>query len=191
MMKTGLCLLIQLFLQRSGAVPEPDTHIHVYVPPGSGWQLLIKEEKLQSSTCPREAYICANTQCVLCSVRCPCIIYGPLVTTIWRRAGCRGIFGEAGMDTGAYLGGNHGFRVWKSQKCEKMHSAHSSKLGQIYTLWDTKTHILWFKHSDSIIQLVLSPKGAPPNEEGLTNQGPVQRPEAEIPPFKGNFQGAG
>ena len=104
MIKTAFCLLIQLFLQRSGAVPEPDTHIHVYVPPGSGWQLLIKEEKLQSSTCPREAYICANTQCVLCSVRCPCIIYGPVVTTIWRRAGCRGIFGEEGMDTGAYLG---------------------------------------------------------------------------------------
>ena len=73
-----------------------------------------------------------------------------------------------------------------------MHSAHSSKLGQIYVLWDTKTQILRFKHSDSIIQLVLSPKGAPLNEvEGLRNQGPVQRPEAEIPPFKGNFQGAG
>ena len=73
-----------------------------------------------------------------------------------------------------------------------MHYAHSSKLGQISVLWDTKTQILRFKHSDSIIQLVLSPEGAPPNEiEGLSNQGPVQRPEAEIPPFKDNFQGAG
>ena len=73
-----------------------------------------------------------------------------------------------------------------------MHSTHSIKLGQIYVLWDTKTQILRFKHSDWIIQLVLSPTGAPPNEvEGLTNQGPVQRPEAEIPPFKGNIQGAG
>ena len=30
-MKTGFCPFIQLFLQRSGAVPEPNTHIHVYV----------------------------------------------------------------------------------------------------------------------------------------------------------------
>ena len=123
----------------------------------------------------------SNAQCVLCSVSCPCIFYSPVVTSIRRWCGYRGI-----------LRGKSRIRVWKSQKCEKMHSAHSSKLGQIYTLWDTKTHILWFKHSDSIIQLVLSPEGAPPNEiEGLSNQGPVQRPEAEIPPFKDNFQGAG
>merc|ERR1712200_107645 len=36
MMHTGLCLLIQLFVQRSGAVPEPDTYIHVHVPPDPG-----------------------------------------------------------------------------------------------------------------------------------------------------------
>ena len=66
------------------------------------------------------------------------------------------------------------------------------KLWQIYVLWDTKTQILKCKHSDSIIQLVLSPKGAPPNEVGgLTNQDPVLRPEAEIPQFQNNFQGAG
>ena len=49
--------------------------------------------------------------CVLSSVRCPCIFYGPVVTTIRRRDGYKGIFGEEGVDTGAYLGGYHGFRV--------------------------------------------------------------------------------
>ena len=55
-----------------------------------------------------------SAQCVLCSVRCPCIFYGPLVTTIRRRGGYRGIFGEEGVDTGVYFGGNHRFRVWNS-----------------------------------------------------------------------------
>ena len=34
--------------------------------------------------------------CVLCSVRCPCIFYGPVVTTIRSRGGYRGIFREEG-----------------------------------------------------------------------------------------------
>ena len=34
-----------------------------------------------------------------------------VVTTIKRRGEYRGIFGEEGVNTGAYLGGNHGFRV--------------------------------------------------------------------------------
>ena len=90
---------------------------------------------------------------------------------------------------------------------EKKHN--SQKTLRLLTIWikisfvpkwfhisNIKTSIaskkIAFKHSDSIIQLVLSPKGAPPNEVGgLTNQGPVQRPEAEIPQFKNNFQGAG
>ena len=71
-----------------------------------------------------------------------------------------------------------------------MHYAHSSKLGQISVLWDTKTQILRFKHSDSIIQLVLSPKGAPVNRIGSLNtaQGPPQGPEVAIPNFQQNLQ---
>ena len=43
-----------------------------------------------------------SAQCVLCSV---CMFYGPVVSTKRRRGGYRGIFGEEGVDTGAYLGG--------------------------------------------------------------------------------------
>ena len=50
-------------------------------------------------------------QCVLCSVRCPCIFYDPVYDTIRRRGGYRGIFREEGVDTGAYFRGNHGYRV--------------------------------------------------------------------------------
>ena len=39
------------------------------------------------------------------------IFYGPVVTTIKRRGGYSGILEEEGVDTGAYLVGNHGFRV--------------------------------------------------------------------------------
>ena len=53
---------------------------------------------------------------VLCSVRRPCFFYGPVVTTIRRRGRYRGIFGEEGVDTRAYLGGNHGFRVHQISK---------------------------------------------------------------------------
>ena len=70
-----------------------------------------------------------NAQCVLCSVRCPCIQNDPESTTIKRR----GIFREEGVDLEACLGG-------KSRKRQKMYfCAHSKKLGQIYVQWDTKT----------------------------------------------------
>ena len=128
--------------------PEPSlSRIHISM--STYHQVWVDNFWLKKKNCKAllahwEERICANTQCLLCSVRCPCIIYGPLVTTIWRRAGCRGIFGEAGMDTGAYLGGNHGFRVWKSQKCEKIvFSKQSNKLGQIFVQLDTKTQTLW------------------------------------------------
>ena len=64
-------------------------------------------------------------QCVLCSLRCPCILYNPVSYTIKRMGGYRGIFREEEVDTGAYLRGNHGSRVWKSQKCEKMYFPHT------------------------------------------------------------------
>ena len=41
--------------------------------------------------------------------------------TIRRRGGDRGIFTEEGVDTVAYFGGNHGFRVWKSLKLKKVY----------------------------------------------------------------------
>ena len=68
---------------------------------------------------------CSTAQCVLCSVRCPCIFYDPVSDTIRRRGGYRGIFKEEGVDTGAYFRGNHGSRVWKSQKCEKVYIPHT------------------------------------------------------------------
>ena len=40
-----------------------------------------------------------SAQCVLCSA---CMFYGPVVTTIRRRGGYRGIFGEEGVDTGVW-----------------------------------------------------------------------------------------
>ena len=49
-----------------------------------------------------------SAQCVLCSV---CMFYGPVVSTKRRRGGYRGIFGEEGVDTGAYFRVNHGSRV--------------------------------------------------------------------------------
>ena len=63
----------------------------------------------------------------MCTLFSTSIFYGPVVTTIRRRDGYKGIFGEEGVDTGAYLGGYHGFRVWK---CKKMYFLHTR------TSWD-------------------------------------------------------
>ena len=41
----------------------------------------------------------------------PVSFYDPVSDTISRRGGYRGIFEEEGVDAGAYLGGNHRFRV--------------------------------------------------------------------------------
>ena len=48
------------------------------------------------------------------------MFYDPVYDTIRRRGGYRGIFREEGVDTGPYFRANHGSRVWKAQKCEKM-----------------------------------------------------------------------
>ena len=45
-----------------------------------------------------------SAQCVLCSVRCPCIFYDPVSDTIRRSGKYRGTLREEGVDTGAYLG---------------------------------------------------------------------------------------
>ena len=86
----------------------------------------------------------SSAQCVLWSARCPFIFYDPVFDTIRRRGGYRGMFREEGEDTGAYLRGNHGSRVWKVQKTmwTNVFSAHLNKHGQIYVQWDTKTQIL-------------------------------------------------
>ena len=47
----------------------------------------------------------------MCTLFSTSIFYGPVVTTIRRRDGYKGIFGEEGVDIGAYLGGNIRFRV--------------------------------------------------------------------------------
>ena len=47
--------------------------------------------------------------------------YDAVSDTIRRRGGDRGIFTEEGVDTVAYFGGNHGFRVWKSLKLKKVY----------------------------------------------------------------------
>ena len=44
--------------------------------------------------------------------------------------GIQGIFREDAEDTGTYLRGNHGSKVSKSQKCEKMYFPHTR------TSWD-------------------------------------------------------
>ena len=52
-----------------------------------------------------------SAQCVLCSVRCPCIFYDPVSDTIRRSGEYRGTLREEGVDTGAYFRGNHVSRV--------------------------------------------------------------------------------
>ena len=47
----------------------------------------------------------------MCTLFSTSIFYGPVVTTIRRRDGYKGIFGEEGVDTGAYLGGNNKSRL--------------------------------------------------------------------------------
>ena len=59
-------------------------------------------------------------QYVLCSVRCPCILYDPVSNTIRRMGGYRGIITEEGVDTVTYFLGNHRSRVWKSLKLKKV-----------------------------------------------------------------------
>ena len=73
-----------------------------------------------------------TAQCVLCKVRRRCIFYNAVSDTIRRRGGYSGIFWEEGVavDTGAHFRGNHGSRVWKSQKCDKMYFPHTR------TSWD-------------------------------------------------------
>ena len=77
-------------------------------------------------------FLLYTAQCVLCSVRCPYNFYDPVSDTIRRRGGYSGIFREEGVavDTGAHFRGNHGSRVWKSQKCDKMYFPHTR------TSWD-------------------------------------------------------
>ena len=57
----------------------------------------------------KRRYWLSNAKCV----RCPCIFYDPVSDTIKRRGGYRGIVREDGVDTGVYLRGNPGSRVWK------------------------------------------------------------------------------
>ena len=64
-----------------------------------------------------------SAQCVLRSVRCPCIFYGPVVTTIRRRGGYRGILIIMGETM-------HHLEFKKSQKCGKMYFLHTR------TSWD-------------------------------------------------------
>ena len=56
--------------------------------------------------------------------------------------GIQGIFREDAEDTGTYLRGNHGSKVSKSQKCEKMYFPHTQQAGKNICSMGCQTQIL-------------------------------------------------
>ena len=74
-----------------------------------------------------------SAQCAFCKVRCHCIFYGPgirysgIFCVPCISSGYSDIFWHISVvDTVAYFGGNHGSRVWKSLKLEKVYFLLSS-----------------------------------------------------------------
>ena len=71
-------------------------------------------------------------QCTMCTLfsLMPLYLLWPCIRYNNKKGWVKGIFRDEGVDTGVYFRGNHGSRVWKSQKCEKMYFPHTP------TSWD-------------------------------------------------------